>query len=211
MCSSTATRSPRCNSTDKVVPPKPQSQNGEIRDPPVLTNPRSHAPNLSGQIRNPPQPADRPSDRTPSVIPSSPEVHLCLHQHLRVPRKPRLRRFHSKRESDNELTNSSSSEAINPALNSTTGSKPKRRFSKLKKKPSLIRALSAQSGPKGEVIISALPPGTMAAHWSQNADIHSAHAAPAPLTSRVFSAAAVCVDWFLASDLRIAAPASTVG
>jgi hypothetical protein len=78
----------------------------------------------------------------------------------------------------------------------------------MKKKPSLIRALSDQSGPKGEV--SALPPGAMAAHWNQT-DIHSAHAAPADLTFRVFSAAAVCMVWFLASDLRIVAPASRVG
>jgi hypothetical protein len=53
------------------------------------------------------------------------------------------------------------------------GSKPKRRFSKLKQRPSLIRTLSDQIGPKGEVIISALSPAMMA-DWSQNADIHSA-------------------------------------
>jgi len=51
----------------------------------------------------------------------------------------------------------------------------------------------------------------MAAHWSQNADIHSAHAARAPLTSRAFSAALARADWFLAPDLRFAAPASMAG
>jgi hypothetical protein len=76
-----------------------------------------------------------------------------------------------------ERTNSMYSAVTNQAPNSTTGSRPKSRFSKLKQRPSLIRTLRDQIGPKGEVIVSALSPGTTAAPWSQNAEIHSAYAA----------------------------------
>jgi hypothetical protein len=69
------------------------------------------------------------------------------------------------------------SAVTNPAPHSTIGSRPKRRFIKRKERPSLVRTVSDQIGPKGEVIISALSPGTMAASWSQNAEIHSAYAA----------------------------------
>ena len=119
--------SPEHENNQTFTPPtKTTSTTGQIRDPLVLTNPRPHAPNTSRQIRDPLQHAHRPSDRTPSVLPSSPEVIPCQHPH--VTRNSQARTYHAKNESGGEPMNSLSNAVVNRGRHSTTGFKLKKKF-----------------------------------------------------------------------------------
>jgi hypothetical protein len=86
---------------------------GQIRDPHCPDQPATACPGFCF--------INDASERTPSVIRSSPEVIPWRHPHGE--RFPQSKHFPWKNEFAGEPTNSTSNAAINPAPNSTTGSK----------------------------------------------------------------------------------------